>query len=146
MSLLSFLPDSILLFVINSVLIVGVVGTVVGFALTVIPFVDVYRLQIQIISIVLLTCGVYFKGGYSVEAEWRVKVAKVEAENARLLAQSKTISNTVVTKYVDRIKVIKTKGDEIVKEVPIYITKELDAKCEIPDEFIKLHNAAVENK
>ncbi|CAB4168084.1 hypothetical protein UFOVP1666_165 [uncultured Caudovirales phage] len=144
--ILNFIPDALILQAINILLLAGAIGSVIGFAVTFIPFIGIYRLPIQIVSIILLTAGVYFKGMFSAEDEWKSKIAKVEAENVRILAESKTSSQVIVTKYVDKIKYIVTKGDSIVKEVPIYITKELDAKCEIPDEFIRLHNAAATNK
>ena len=44
--------------------------------------------------------------------------------------------------YIDRIQVVKEKGNEIVK----YINKESDSKCELPNSFVVLHDAAAKNE
>ena len=52
------------------------------------------------------------------------------------------ISERVVTQYVDRIKIVKTQGDTIIKQVPIYITQDNDRECIVPESFRLLWNAA----
>lgn len=67
---------------------------------------------------------------------------QVLAENELLRANSAEATVEVVTKYVDRVQKIYVKGKETVREVPIYITKESDAKCDIPLGFVRSHNKA----
>ena len=71
MWLLSFLPSDFLLFIINTVLVGGVIGTVLGFLGSRLPFIGNYANVIKYVSIALLCIGIYWKGGYSVEQEWR---------------------------------------------------------------------------
>jgi len=52
------------------------------------------------------------------------------------------ITERVVTKYVDRIQIVKQKGDTVIKRVPTYITRNDDANCTIPDSFRVLWNQA----
>lgn len=52
------------------------------------------------------------------------------------------ISERVVTQYVDRIKIVKTQGDTIIKQVPIYITQDNDRECIVPESFRLLWDAA----
>jgi hypothetical protein len=47
-----------------------------------------------------------------------------------------------VIKYVDRIQVIKSKTQTIIKEVPKYVTIQADADCIINAGFVRLHNHA----
>lgn len=68
--------------------------------------------------------------------------AEIVARNKELESKSSEVTVEVVTKYVDRIKTVKEKGEEIVREVPIYITKESDAKCSIPLGFVRAHDSA----
>ena len=51
----------------------------------------------------------------------------------------------VITKYVDRIQTIREQGAAIIKEVPVYVTKEDDARCAVPGGFVRLHDAAATN-
>ena len=84
MFLLSFIPDAVLALVVNSILIAGIVGFAAsfffGFVVRWLPSIAPYHLLIQIVSIILLVAGVYFKGGYSVEQEWRSKVAAMQEQ------------------------------------------------------------------
>ena len=82
MWLLHLLPDSFLIYVINGICIAGAVATILGFFLGWVPFVDRWKLPLQLLGIALLVAGVYFKGGYSTEMEWRARVAEVEKKVA----------------------------------------------------------------
>ena len=48
----------------------------------------------------------------------------------------------VVTQYVDRVRVVRQKGNTIIKEVPVYVPVQADAACTINRGFVRLHNAA----
>lgn len=51
----------------------------------------------------------------------------------------------VVTQYVDRVQVVREKGDTIIKEVPVYVDREADRACVVPVGFVRVHDAAVAN-
>lgn len=149
MWILHFLPDALILWICNTVLLAGIVLTTVAFFIKSIPVINQYRLPAQILGIALLVIGVYWRGGYAIEMEWRERVAEVEARVAAAEAQSREANTKIVTKVVTKTHVIKTRGETITK----YIDKEIvkyDTKfapggeCEIPQEFIKAHNAAAE--
>ena len=78
MWMMHLLPDSFLIFIINALLVVGLIGMVIGFIGGKIPFVGTYATIIKIVSIVLFCIGLYWKGGYSVEEDWRQRVADME--------------------------------------------------------------------
>ncbi len=81
MWILHFLPDALILWFCNILLLTGIVLTVAGFFVHRIPFPLLwqYQLPFKVLGIALLVLGVYFRGGYAVEAEWRERVAEVEA-------------------------------------------------------------------
>ena len=93
MFLLNFIPDSLLLWVVNAILIAGIIGTVVafffGFFVRFLPWIIPYRMVLQVVGLVLLVSGVYLKGGVGVELEWRARVAEMEAKVAKAEAESK---------------------------------------------------------
>jgi hypothetical protein len=114
------------------------------------PLANYYRIA-QVVSIIILLAGVYFKGGYSTEMLWRERVAEVEAKLKEAEAKSAEVNTVIETKIVNRVKEIKVQGDEVIKyvdrEIVKYDTKFLPGEiCEIPKEVISAHNAAALNK
>jgi hypothetical protein len=150
MWMLSFVPDSFLLYIVNAILIAGAIGTFLTFfilhrVVRWFPAIAPYHLILQIISIVLLIGGVYLKGGYSVEMEWREKL-RVAEERARLAEeQAKVVNEVIVTQYKDRVKTVKEQVvvyQDKIKEVEKIINQE----CKVAPEVIDIHNAAAKNK
>ena len=145
MWILHFLPESLILFVTTLLLLAGIVTTTISF----LPTLALYRIPTQVLGIALLVAGVYFRGGYSIEMEWRERVAEMEQQVAEAQAEAQKVNQTVRTKVVTQTKVIKTRGENIVKyvdrEVVRYNTKFAPGgQCEIPREFIKAINDAAE--
>jgi DNA-binding protein YbaB len=145
MWILHFLPDAAILWFCNILLLVGLVLTVAGFFAHRIPLVWQYQLPFKILGIALLVAGVYFRGGYAVEAEWRERVAEVEAKLAQAEQQSQQANVVIEKKGKDRIRVIKEKGEVIKQYIDREITK-YDNTCVIPDEVVRAHNAAARNE
>jgi hypothetical protein len=149
MWILHFLPDALILWICNIVLFVGIALTAAAFFIRRIPVINQYRIPAQVLGIALLVMGVYWRGGYAVEQEWRERVAEVEAKVAAAEAKSAEENTKIVTKVVTKTQVIKTRGETITK----YIDREIvrydekfapGGQCEIPQEFIKAHNSAAE--
>ena len=150
MWMLAFFPDVFLAWIINTILIVGIVGFVAsfffGFVVRWIPTIAPYHLLIQVISIVLLVGGVYFKGGYSVEMAWRERVAELEAKIAISEQKSKEVNEKIVTVYKDRVKVVKETQVVVQEKIKIVEVK-IDSQCTItPDTIDILNQAAVGKK
>jgi energy-coupling factor transporter transmembrane protein EcfT len=149
MWILHFLPDALILWICNIVLLAGILLTVTAFFIKRIPVINQYRIPAQVLGIALLVIGVYWRGGYAIEMEWRERVAEVEARVAAAEAASKEENVKIVTKVVTKTQVIKTRGETITKYIDREIVRydEKFAKggmCEIPQEFIKAHNSAAE--
>ena len=149
MWILHFLPDALILWVCNIVLLAGILLTVTAFFIKRIPVINQYRIPAQVLGIALLVIGVYWRGGYAVEQEWRERVAEVEARVAAAEAKSAEENVKIVTKVVTKTQVIRTRGETITKYIDREIVRydEKFAKggmCEIPQEFIKAHNSAAE--
>jgi hypothetical protein len=149
MWILHFLPDALILWICNIVLLAGILLTVTAFFIKRIPVINQYRIPAQVLGIALLVVGVYWRGGYAIEMEWRERVAEVEARVAAAEAASKEENVKIVTKVVTKTQVIRTRGETITKYIDREIVKydEKFAKggmCEIPQEFIKAHNSAAE--
>jgi len=149
MWILHFLPDAVILWICNTVLLAGILLTVTAFFIQRIPIINQYRVPAQILGIALLVLGVYWRGGYAVEQEWRERVAEVEARVAAAEAASREENVKIVTKVVTKTQIIRTRGETITKYIDREIVK-YDTKfapggqCEIPREFIKAINDAAE--
>jgi hypothetical protein len=146
MWMLSFIPDSVLQTLIFMILFVGAAGYILGSFGNLFLGIKPYSSLIKTISTILMVGGVYFYGGYGVEMEWRNKAKELQAEIDRKDAVSAEVTEKIVTQYVDKVKIVKEKGNVIIKEIPKYITKESDANCVIPNSFIVLHNSASRNE
>ena len=150
MWMLAFIPDALLAWAINTVLIVGIVGFVAsfffGYVVRWLPAIAPYHLLIQVVSIVLLVAGVYFKGGYSVEMAWRERVAELESKIAISEQKSKEVNEKIVTVYKDRVKVVK-ETQVVVQEKIKTVELKIDSQCKITAETVDILNqAATGNK
>lgn len=149
MWILSYLPDSMILWATNTLLIAGVLATIISFFIHRIGFLYQYQLAFKIAGILFLVAGVYLRGGYGIEMAWRERVADLEAKIVKLEADSKNVNTQIETKVVYRTKIVRVRGDDIVR----YITNEVvkydtvfapGKQCEIPREFIQAHNQGTE--
>jgi hypothetical protein len=150
MWMLSFVPDSFLLYIVNAILIAGAIGTFLTFFILHrivrwFPALAAYHLILQIISIVLLVAGVYLKGGYGVEMEWREKLRIAEERARAAEEQAKVVNEKIVTVYKDRVRVV-TDTKIVIQEKLKEVEKVIDAECKIAPEAIDIHNAAAKNR
>lgn len=137
--------------IIHAILGLGIIGVIIGFVLGFIPIIGKYKLPIQIISILILSLGLYLEGGLADNKEWMLKVAEMEKKVAEAEVKSAKVNTEIVEKIVTQKQVVKQKGDTIIKyvdkEIVKYDTKYLPGEiCEIPKEFINAHNAAASGK
>jgi hypothetical protein len=151
MWILHFLPDAVILWFCNILLLIGIVLTVAGFFIQRIPFPLLwqYQLPFKIAGVLLLVAGVYFRGGYGVEMAWRERVAEVEAKLKVAEAESARENVRIETRVVTKTQLIRERGADIVqyidREIVKYDTKFAPGgQCEIPREFVRAHNDAAE--
>jgi hypothetical protein len=142
MWILDWLP----FWIFHLIVLTGLGGIIASFVLKFIPFVSIYKLPIQVGSLILLVFGVYMEGGVSNQEKWQAKVAEVKLEMAKKDTASAEATTKVITEYVTKIQVVREKGDTIVKQIPTYITKDADAKCDVSNSFVMLHDSASQNE
>ena len=151
MWILHLLPDTLILWICNSLLAAGFLLTVAAFFIQTVPLLNQYRLPAQILGIALLVVGVYWRGGYAVELEWRERVAELELKVAAAEKQSAEINTEIVTKIVTKTKVIRERGNDIVKYLDREVVKNQEVikfveNCPIPEVIVNTHNAAAVNR
>ena len=145
MFLLSLIPDAFLAWVVNTILVAGVLGFTAsfffGFVVRYLPAIAPYRMIIQIVSIVLLVAGVYFKGGYSVEMAWRARVAEMEAKVAVAEQKARDANAEIKTVYVDKVKIVK-ETQVVIQEKIKNVEVKIDSQCKVAPEAITILNEA----
>lgn len=143
MWILHFLPDTVILWFCNILLLTGVALTAAGLFAHRIPVIWQYQLPFRVLGIALLTLGVYFRGGLAVETEWRERVAEVQAQ----LAQAEKASAEANTKIDAKSQAQIAKLRERTTYIRQYVDREIvpyDATCTIPEPFVRAHNLAAE--
>jgi len=141
MWIINWLPEA----VVHLIFLAGIVGTIAGFVLGFIPFVSKYKLPIQIISLLLLSLGVYLEGGLAEKAKWELRVKKMEARIAAAAAEGQKVNTVIVEKIVTEKEYIRLKGQKVVE----YIDREVkvfDSNCTVPEVAIKAHDMSAENE
>jgi hypothetical protein len=141
MWLLSFLPD----WIFYAILFIGVAGFFATYLIRFIPIpaIYMYKTPIQLVSLALITIGVYMSGAISNDEAWRKKVSELEKKVAEVQVESAKENTKIVEKIVVKKEYYKVKGDDIVKYVDREIVK-YDESCKIPKEFVETHNKAAQ--
>jgi len=148
MWILQWLPS----WIFYAVLLAGVFGVAASYFirfLSFIPFLYVYKTPIQLGSIAAIAIGTFMAGAIHDNNEWEARVKEMEAKVAVAETQSKEENIKIVERVVNKVQIVKTRGEDIVKYVDREVVK-YDTKfapggiCEIPKEFIKAHNDAAE--
>ena len=100
----------------------------------------------RLLALVLLAAALigfgWIKGAEHVQARWDAAVQQQTLQAAAIRERQAEATVKVVTEYVDRVRVVREKGDTIIKEVPIYVSVQADAACTINRGFVRLHDAA----
>lgn len=146
MWLLHFLPDSYLAFIVDAVLLLGLIATILTcfllkYVVRLIPALAPNVFVAQVVSVAVFLCGVYFKGGYSTEMIWRERVREVEAKLEAAEKESQLATAKLEKKSREKVQVIQ--GRQVI--VKQYIDREVtkyDNQCRIPEPFVKAHNDA----
>jgi hypothetical protein len=148
--MLSFVPDSLLIWIVNTILIIGAIGSFLSFfvlhkILNKIPALAPYYLLIQVVSAVLLVAGIYFKGGYDVESSWRDKI-RVAQEKAALAEQQAKEANVKLEAEIKKKQRVVKENTIVYRDRIREVEKIIDKECKVAPEAIDIHNAAAKNK
>lgn len=127
----------------HTLLAVGILGTMAGFVLAMIPMIRQYLIPIRVISLMILSLALLLEGALLDNQVWQMRVLEVEAKLAKAEAEAAKANAKLSEKA--NSKVAKQKEKTVV--VKQYITREVtkyDKTCVIPNEFVKAHNDAAE--
>ena len=101
-----------------------------------------YRLlAMAALGVALVGFG-WIKGASHVQTQWDAAIQQQALQTAAARERQAQATVKVVTQYVDRVQVVREKGETIIKEVPVYVPVQADAACTINRGFVRLHDAA----
>jgi hypothetical protein len=142
----SLIPDSFFIWITYILFGLGVALYIISKLVAWIPLVAQYKFPVELLGIIMLTCGAYMFGGHSNEMLWRAKIKDLEDRVKTAEEKSQQVNTVVETKVLTKIKVIKQNvyvNREIIKEVA---GSQLDASCTLPVSTVVLHNSASRNE
>jgi hypothetical protein len=139
--LLSFFPEWIFF----SFLVLGVIGVLSSFVLTILPVVRDFKLLIQVFSIILLVIGVWFQGAIANDKIWQGKITDLELKLAK--AESKSLEiNSALTEEILKNETLREEVKNAKEKVIVkYVTK-YDNKCELSDAFVRVLDSSANNE
>jgi membrane protein implicated in regulation of membrane protease activity len=112
-----------------------------------IPFVYTHKIWIQIASIALIVFSTFMYGGSYNNDAWLAKVKEMEEKVAAAEAKANEKNIQIEEKIVEKTKVVKEKGEEIIKYIDREVIKKEEVvkfveNCPIPKDIVDLHNQA----
>ncbi len=169
--MISWLPDSLLMWIFYGCFFLGIVLILASWFVSFIPIINRYRFPTQVVGILAYGLGAFLIGGLGVELGWRERVAEMEKKVAEAEAKSQQVNTVIETKIVEKVKVIKEKGqkqieyiDRVVKGDTTEITKDMSEQerqeflakqkqledsiknCPVPEIIVEELNKAAEPK
>jgi hypothetical protein len=145
MWMINLLPEVVLQWLINLLILTGLVGLFSASIGRWIPVVINYTRWLKPIGVVLLCVGIFLKGGYATEMAWRAKVEDLQAKVK--VAEEKSNQANIELDRALKDKKNKTKEVQVVIQERIReIEKKIDADCKVDREAIDILNDAAKNK
>lgn len=136
MWLVNFLPE----WFFQAILIGGFLGILVS------RFVPTfYKTLVLSISLLLVCLGIFVMGSLHERKAWIAKVKEMEVQVAEAEAKSSKENIKIVEKIVYRDRIIRQKGEDIVKYIDREIVK-YNETCKVPKEVVDVLNMAAESK
>jgi hypothetical protein len=147
MWLITFLPDSMVALVIYTIIAAGAGLIIVSMLTRWIPGISGYQTPLQVFGAVALIFGFYLQGGRANEAEWQARVQELELKLAQAQVDSSKKNIEVQTQVVTKTRVLREKGDDIIRYIDREVVKNQEVvryieQCPVPKEIIDAHNAA----
>jgi len=141
----SLIPDWLITIMVNGLIIVGLVGISAGWIARWVPYFNMYRGPIQLIGIICLVLGVYFKGGADVERSWRERVKELEARIAIAEQQSAEANKRLSDQLAQNKRLTQEVKNANTAAIRANAEK-INSECRVPDVAISLHNSASKNQ
>jgi len=145
MWLFDLLPNFLLIFLINGLIVIGLLGTLSSYFIQFIPAITPYASLVKTAGIILLVVGVYLHGGYDNDQKWQDKVTALEAKVKASEQQSKDATDRISDLLNEKTKAVKEKQIVIQEKIKEVATK-IDAECRVSPDVIEILNNSARKK
>ncbi|CAB5215101.1 hypothetical protein UFOVP190_394 [uncultured Caudovirales phage] len=135
----SLIPTSVLYWIINLLIVAGLIGIAAGWIGRWIPFFNTYAGPAKIVGIILLVLGVYFKGGYSVEIAHRAEAERLQKLVEESEKKSQKANEDLTQAIKDREAAVNNQKVVIQERIKI-VKQKIDADCRVDLEAIEILN------
>ena len=139
----SLMPDWLITVIVNGLIIVGLVGISASWIARWVPYFNLYRGPIQVIGIICLVLGVYFRGGADVETSWRERVREMEQRIAVAEQKSRVANAELSRRMQENRRLIEQNRQAISARIEKNRT-EINDRCSIPAVAQEIVNQAAE--
>ena len=143
--MLSLIPDAVLNWIYWGIIAAGLTGVFAGWVGKFIPFYGKYVGILKPIGVALLVLGVWLRGGYDTEMEWRARVAEMEARVAKAEAESADANARLKDALKGKVKVIR-ETQIVVQEKIKQDSAKMDAECKLDPVVVEDLNQAAGGK
>ena len=126
-------------------LVTSVLGIIIASIVKFIPFINQYRLPVQLASVALLLLSVFIEGGLVVEAKYQEKIKELEVAVADAEHQRDVANNSIRTKIVEKKIYIKENVDRWHDRI-VEVEKLIDSECKVDPAAIEIINDAAKNR
>ena len=126
-------------------LVTSVLGIIIASIVKFIPFINQYRLPVQLASVALLLLSVFIEGGLVVEAKYQEKIKELEVAVADAEHQRDVANNSIRTKIVEKKIYIKENVDRWRDRI-VEVEKLIDSECKVDPAAIEIINDAAKNR
>ena len=116
----------------------GAIGLIIS-KLIPLPQIDA---ELKLIAILVLSFGLFMEGATFSADQFKTETAAAQAEVKRINDRGPIISHEIQVQYVTQEKIIKEKGDEVIK----YINVAADNDCKLHDSTIRVLDGAAKNE
>ena len=126
-------------------LVASVLGIIIASIVKFIPFINQYRLPVQLASVALLLLSIFIEGGLVVEAKYQEKIKELEVAVADAEHQRDVANNSIRTKIVEKKIYIKENVDRWHDRI-VEVEKLIDSECKVDPAAIEIINDAAKNR
>lgn len=146
--MLSLIPDSWLVWIYSTILVIGLIAWLGSalfkyFPFKLIPVLGQFPFLSKIVGVVLTVLGVYLFGGYAVEMSWRDKVHQLEEAVKLSEAKSADANLKLDAAIKEKNRAVKDNLSQLQVQIRRDAAK-IDAECKVPREAVDILNKAAE--
>jgi hypothetical protein len=138
------IPIAVLGWLINLLLVAGVVGIMAGWIGRWIPIFDAYARLLKPLGIVLLLIGVYFKGGYSIESAHRAESDRLQKLVEIAEAKSQDANKKLDSAVKEKNRAIQESKTVVQTRLKIDSVK-IDAECRLDPAAVEILNQSAKD-